>query len=476
MQEPQRNEFYRTSARDEINAPPVRFLEGKRGESAPDSCYGNIFMLEIKPIGNLQATVKVPGSKSYTQRALCIAALAEGESFLQDALVSEDTRYLMEALRSLGTEIIISGEAIVVTGTGRCIVNPHREIFLGNNGTALRFLTSLVALGRGKYVITGDSRLCERPVKPLLEALKVLGVSAYSRERGGYPPVVIEADGIQGGRVTLTDVESSQYVSSILISAPYAKRDVDIQLKGRTASLPYIDLTVKVMEHFGVEVRRRGRDNYYVKCGQKYAGQRYLVEGDISSASYFFLAAALCGGRVRVLNINPHSEQGDTRFLRIMEDLGCSVLRGDTWIEVSGGKLPGGEYVADMGDMPDMVPTMAVLSAFRSGRTVITNVSHLRLKESNRLAAPVNELKRMGIVARETDDGLIIDGGKPHGAEIETYNDHRIAMSFAIAGLVIAGIRIKNSTCVNKSFPGFWDELKKLVTAQKSEVRSQNPE
>ncbi|MDI6777544.1 MAG: 3-phosphoshikimate 1-carboxyvinyltransferase, partial [Syntrophales bacterium] len=401
-------------------------------------------MLEIKPSGSLQATVKVPGSKSYTQRALVIAALAEGKSFLQNALISEDTRYLMGALRSLGTGILISGEDLIVTGTGGYIENPHKEIFLGNNGTALRFLTSLVALGRGEYVLTGDSRLCERPVKSLLEALKALGVSAHSGKGDEYPPVVIEANGIRGGSVTLTDVESSQYVSSLLISAPYAEGDVSIQLKGRTVSLPYVDLTIEVMELFGIEVTGRETGNYYVKCGQRYVGQRYRVEGDVSSASYFFLAAALCGGRVRVLNINPHSQQGDMRFLRIMEDLGCSVLWGDMCVEVSGGKLRGGEYVADMGDMPDMVPTMAVLSAFRPGRTVITNVSHLRLKESNRIAAPVNELRRMGIIAEETDNGLIITGGKPHGAEIETYNDHRIAMSFAVAGLAIPGIRIKN--------------------------------
>ena len=420
-------------------------------------------MREIEPIGSkLQATVKVPGSKSYTQRALVIAALAEGESFLQNALLSEDTRYLMDALRLLGTGIMISDDGVVVTGTGGGIENPQKEIFLGNNGTALRFLTSLVALGRGKYVLTGNSRLCERPVGPLLKALKVLGVFAHTEKGNGYPPVVIEANGIRGGSVTLTDVESSQYVSSLLISAPYAEGDVGIQLKGRTASLPYVDLTIEVMEHFGVKVAKGEKGNYCVKGGQRYVGQRYRVEGDVSSACYFFLAAALCGGRVKVLNINPHSQQGDMRFLRLMEDLGCSVLRGNMWVEVSGGKLRSGEYVVDMGNMPDMVPSMAVLSAFRPGRTVITNVSHLRLKESNRIAAPVNELRRMGIITQETDDGLIITGGKPHGAKIETYNDHRIAMSFAVAGLAIPEIMIKNSACVNKSFPGFWDELKKL--------------
>ncbi|MGZ3596129.1 MAG: 3-phosphoshikimate 1-carboxyvinyltransferase [Syntrophales bacterium] len=416
--------------------------------------------MEIKPVRDLNATVEVPGSKSYTQRALVVASLAEGKSMLSNALISEDTRYLVEALRFLGAEIIISGSDVTVTGTDGNIHNPGRAIMLGNNGTALRFLTTLASLGKGEYILDGSRRLRERPLLPLLNALKILEVKFQSRD--GYPPVKIDAEGLKGGKVAFADVESSQYVSSLLIGAPYAEGDIEIALTGRIVSEPYIAMTMHVMGHFGAEVITRGKQLFGVRSGRHYRGHRYIIEGDASSASYFFLAAALCRGRVRVVNINPASLQGDINILGIMETLGCSVVRGDHWVEVTGGPLHDGDVIFDMGNMPDMVPTLAVLAAFRQGQTIITNVSHLRVKESDRIAAIVNELKRIGVSAKETADGLIVVGGKPHGAHIETYNDHRIAMSFAIAGLTVPGIRIKNRHCVGKSFPGFWDELSRL--------------
>ena len=418
--------------------------------------------MEIRPVHHLDATVEVPGSKSYTQRALIIAALAEGRSTISRVLLSEDTRYLMEALRVLGIEILTSGNDVVIQGTGGKIRNPGQAIYLGNNGTALRFLTTLVSLGKGEFFLEGSSRLRERPLKPLLDALKTLGVPSHSRDNKGYPPVRIDAQGLRGGSVAFTDVESSQYISSLLIGAPYAAEDIEITLQGSTVSEPYIEMTLHIMERFGAEIERGDKNRFKVKSGRNYAGQEYIVEGDASSASYFFLAAALCRGRVRVMNINPESLQGDIKFLNIMEGVGCSIVRGDSWVDVIGGPLHGGDVVFDMGNMPDMVPTLAVLAAFRQGRTSITNVSHLRLKESDRIAALVNELHRIGVNAKERDDGLVIEGGKPHGAEIETYNDHRIAMSFAIAGLAVPKMKIQDKLCVGKSFPGFWDELKKL--------------
>lgn len=418
--------------------------------------------MEIRPIKHLDATVKIPGSKSYTQRALIIGALAEGKSLLQNALLSEDTEYLMEAVRSLGSEILIEDEVVVIDGTGGTIRNPRREIYLGNNGTAMRFLTGLVSLGKGMFTLSGDPRLCERPMKPLLDALKILGVDVQSRNKQGYPPVAVHANGLRGGKVTLANIESSQYVSSLLICAPYAERDIVIELQGSIPSLPYIEMTIEAMKAFGVEVTREAPNRYSVKSAQRYEGKTYRIEGDVSSASYFFLAAALCKGRVRVQNLNPRTLQGDIKLLPIMERLGCTVIIGDHWVEVVGGELPPGECVFDLGDMPDMVPTLSVLAPFRSGRTVIKNVSHLRTKESDRLKALVTELKKTGVRAEEREDGLAIDGNGPHGAEIEAYNDHRIAMSFAILGLRTPGVKIKDKNCVKKSFPGFWEELKKL--------------
>jgi len=258
-------------------------------------------------------------------------------------------------------------------------------------------------------------------------------------------------------------MESSQYVSALLLSAPCAQGDVTVHLEGHTVSQPYIGMTVDVMQEFGVTVTAEDDQQYLIPGKQSYLGREYAVDGDASSASYFFLAAVLCLGTVRVTNMNPRSRQGDLRLLDYLETLGCTVRRGEAWIEVTGRTLPEGEYYFDMGDMPDMAPTMAVLSAFRPGRTVIGNVAHLRIKESNRIAALAKELNRIGVRAEERPDGLVIDGGRPRGAEIETYNDHRIAMSFAVAGLAAPGMKIGNEHCVNKSFPCFWDALGGLI-------------
>jgi len=302
-----------------------------------------------------------------------------------------------------------------------------------------------------------DSGRCNRCSKPSRG-----WATCRSKEDNGCPPVTIQGGGLPGGRAVFTDAHSSQYISSLLISAPYAREDMVVELRGSTASLPYIDMTTGVMGHFGVDITKRTAGEYIVRAPQKYTGREYSIESDVSSASYFFLAAAICKGKVRVLNINPDTPQGDIGLLKIMEQLGCRVLRGPDWVEVTGDTLHTGGYRFDMAHMPDMVPTLAVLSAFRPGRTVISNVSHLRLKESDRIKALATELKRTGIDATEREDGLVINGGTPHGARIETYDDHRIAMSFAVAGLATEGMEIKDEGCVSKSFPNFWEELERF--------------
>jgi len=418
--------------------------------------------VEIRPVERPRALVRVPGSKSYTQRAQVIASLAEGSSFLQNPLISEDTEYLTEALRILGAEVLLAGQNLTITGTAGRLSPPRRPIFLGNNGTAARFLLSTASLGHGDYHLTGSPRLCQRPVKPLLDALRSLGGASTCEGEEGFLPLTVHAQGLQGGRATFAEVESSQDISSLLISAPYARKDVEIEVKGLTASRPYIAMTTEVMGRFGVSVEREAGNGYVVRSGQCYRGTSYRVEGDASSASYFFLAAALCRGTVRVSPMSRETLQGDGGFLRTLEELGCAVSSGEFWVQVEGRPLPPGDRVFDMGDMPDMVPTLAVLSAVRPGRTAIRNVAHLRIKESNRLEALARELAKTGIRAEEREDGLVIEGGIPRGAEIETYNDHRIAMSFAILGLAVPGMSIRDENCVRKSFPGFWEELGRL--------------
>lgn len=416
-------------------------------------------MRKIEPLRSLDATVRIPGSKSFTQRALVIASLAEGESLLQNTLLSEDSTYLMEALKDLGAEIRIEGKDVHVTGTGGRLKNPGKSIYLGNNGTAMRFLTSLVSLGEGEYTLTGTERLCQRPIGALVEALRSLGVEARSKGGDGFPPVVVKAGGLPGGPVVFKDIVSSQFVSSLLICSPYAREETIVELEGSVRSYPYLEMTKEVMEAFGVPVHQERPNRFLVSGREQYRSREYRIEGDASSASYFFLAAAICRGRIRVENLNPRTRQGDIGILAVLEALGCRVIRGDNWVEVRGGDLNRGEYTFDLGNMPDMVPTLAVLSARRLGRTLIRNVSHLRLKESDRLKALATELRKMGIQAREIEDGLAIEGGPARGAAIETYEDHRIAMSFAILGLAVPGISIQNPQCVGKSFPDFWEKL-----------------
>lgn len=404
--------------------------------------------------------VNIPGSKSLTQRAFIAAALARGNSFIGNALISEDTLYLMDGLRVLGVQIVSAEGGFLISGTEGKFVNCGEEIFLGNNGTALRFLVALVTLGSGKYVLTGGKRLCERPVGALVEALRSMNVDISCRNN--CPPVTVDATGLEGGKIILKDIESSQYVSALLLCAPYTRKGIDLSLKGEIVSAPYIDLTISVMRDFGARVRETGSHEYSVAAGKIYEGRDYIIEGDASSASYFFEAAAILKKPVRVHGIGTESRQGDMRLLKILEKLGCRINSGDNWIEVACDGLQEGDFTFDLNDMPDMVPTLAVLAAFRKGKTVITNVAHLRIKESNRLGALAAELKRVGITVSEIADGLIIQGGNLRPAPIETYNDHRIAMSFAVAGLAVPGINIADKKCVDKSFPGFWEELKKI--------------
>ena len=408
----------------------------------------------------VHTTVRVPGSKSLSQRALMAAALAQNDSVIGNILVSQDTLYLMEGLRNLGAKIVPAEDGFSVSGTAGKITNNGKELFLGNNGTALRFLTALVCLGRGKYVLTGEKRLCERPVGALTDALQEMGAKVVTNNN--CPPVEINAGGLIGGKITLRDIESSQYVSALLLCAPYMPKGMDLSLQGGVVSTPYIDLTINVMRDFGANIKQTGKYEYRVNAGEIYQGRKYNVEGDASSASYFFLAAALLRKTIRVQGISRQSKQGDIRLLDVLEELGCMVRSEENWIEVTGNNLVEGDLTFDLNDMPDMVPTLAVLSAFREGRTIIGNVAHLRIKESNRLAAMVNELNHVGIEAKEMPEGLMIQGGKMRPAKIETYNDHRMAMSFAIAGLVVPGIEISDKKCVDKSFPSFWKELKKL--------------
>ena len=419
-------------------------------------------MIEIKPISHFNAVVSIPGSKSYTHRALIVSALAEGESILVNALRSEDTEHTIHGLKKFGVPIFWKGDRLHVHGRGGKLTASEERIFVGNSGTSMRFLTALAALKNGRTLLDGSERMRKRPIAELLDVLVALGVNAYSKERNDYPPVVVESQGIKGGLVRINGDKSSQFLSAILMVASYASEDVGVEVTGHLASKHYIDITMDVMRAFGVEVKNGDYRSFFVRAGQRYANQKYEIEGDASNASYFFGAAAVARGRVKVENLRLPSLQGDLGFLDILERMGCEVIRGENWAEVHGKELQGIEV--DMNAMPDSVPTLAVTAAFARGKTVIRNIGHLRLKESDRIRALARELSKMGIRVEEGEDWLKIEGGKAHGAEIETYNDHRLAMSFAIAGLAVSGVKINGEGCVDKSFPDFWKKFERLYT------------
>ncbi len=419
-------------------------------------------MKEITPLSKIVATIEVPGSKSITQRALIAAALADGESILLGPLESEDTRYTAAALQQMGVAVEKSREKWTVQGRGGSIVTPEKEIFLGNNGTATRFLTSVAALGRGTFRISGDERMAERPILPLMEALQGWGVDIVSINNNGCPPLLINANGLSGGRTVLPEGKSSQYLSSLLLVGPYARQPAELEVEGDILSLPYVIMTLAVMEAFDIRVEANEALNSYRIPQGKYVAREYAVEGDASNASYFYAAAAVTGGEVTVPNVPVPSLQGDAAFVAVLARMGCQVNKTGEGLTVSGPEELKGITI-DMGDMPDVVPTLAVVASRAKGRTVIKNIAHLRIKECDRLHVMAVELAKMGARVKELDDSLVIEGISPdapmHGAEIETYNDHRIAMSFAVAGLTVPGVKIRGEQCVAKSFPDFWERF-----------------
>jgi 3-phosphoshikimate 1-carboxyvinyltransferase len=411
-------------------------------------------MIEIFPRVINQCEVNVPGSKSYTHRLLIVSALSDGVCKLENCLISEDTLLTLEAMKKMGISIDVYPDEITVHGAKGAFGICNEPIFLGNSGTSMRLLTGVCALGKGEYILIGSSRMCERPIGDLLEGLKSLGVISRSINNDNCPPVVIKGGKIAGDSIELKCGLSSQFLSSMLLIAPYTEKGIEIKVIEGPVSKPYIDMTVDIMAKFGVHVRRGGYLNFSVEGKGCYRAGNHYVEPDCSQAGYFWAAAAVTGSEIKVKGITKESKQGDLNFTGLLEKMGCGIIYGRDGISVKGGPLSGIE--ADMSDMPDMVPTLAVVASFAKGATVIKNVGHLRAKESDRLSAVVNELAKMGIEANCTGTDLIIKGGTHRSAEIDTYNDHRIAMSFAVAGLKVPGILIKDEKCVEKSFPDFW--------------------
>jgi 3-phosphoshikimate 1-carboxyvinyltransferase len=431
--------------------------------------YAHPDKLAVEPLTRPpKAAVRVPGSKSITNRALMLAALCGRDEPCEvtNCLRSEDTEVMLAALGALEFHIDADWEGMRVRVGSRCLYKRipamRADLFVANSGTTMRFLTAMVCLGHGRYRLDGVPRMRERPIEDLLDALRHLGVRAVSEGVNGCPPVRIETEGLSGGRVRIKGDLSSQFLSGLLLAAPFAHGEIEIQVDGPLVSRPYVEMTLRMMDDWGLTVLREWQDCRFLipapqsPCG----GVRYQVEPDASAASYFFAAAAITGGRVAVPHLPQNSLQGDVGFIELLGKLGCSVSRFPGELAVQGGPLRGID--ADMNDISDTVMTLAAVACFAEGPTTIRNVAHIRHKETDRLAALAAELRRVGAEVDEFADGLTITPRPLHGAEIETYNDHRMAMGMALIGLRVPGVVIKDPGCVAKTYPGFWADLDKL--------------
>ena len=420
--------------------------------------------LQIQPITHpLNARVRVPGSKSLTNRALLTAALANGTTRLTNALFSDDSKYFAMALQILGFDIQIdeANHEMIVTGLGGKIPTRKAELFIGNAGTAARFLSAFLTLGNGEYIVDGDARMRERPIGDLVDALHQLGVEIEARNN--CPPVEIFAKGLPGGQTKIAGNISSQFLSALLMVAPCAQSSVEIELTTDLNSKPYVDMTIAVMKAFGVEIERRDDLQQFIIHPASYLPiTNYQVESDASAASYFFAAPAICGGTVRVENISQKSIQGDITFLDVLEQMGCEVTEGDNFVEVAGATELRGIDV-DMRDIPDTAQTLAVVAPFALSPTRIRGIASARLKETDRISATCIELTKLGVQVEEHEDGLTIYPCQTfQTTSVQTYNDHRMAMAFSLIGLRFDGVTIENPACVSKTFPNYFAVLDSL--------------
>jgi 3-phosphoshikimate 1-carboxyvinyltransferase len=417
----------------------------------------------IEPISHpLDATVRVPGSKSLTNRALLIASLADGRTHLTNTLFSDDSRYFAGALQTLGFDVQLdeARHEMAVTGLGGKIPSPKASLFIGNAGTAARFLSALLTLGKGEYILDGDSRMRERPIGDLIDALGELGARLESTNN--CPPVKIIACGLPGGRTKIAGNISSQFLSALLMVAPYASSSVEIEVVTELNSKPYVDMTISIMKEFGGNVERTGYRRFLIHPSSFFPLASYSIESDASAASYFFAAPAICGGTVRVENISRNSRQGDIAFLDVLQQMGCTVQETAHCVLSTCNSQPTGIDM-DMRDIPDTAQTLAVIAPFASSPTRIRGIASARVKETDRVHATCVELSRLGVQVEEHEDGMTIHPCttlKP--SNIQTYNDHRMAMAFSLIGLRVPGITIENPSCVSKTFPNYWEVLDSL--------------
>lgn len=423
--------------------------------------------LTLSPLAYANGEVTIPGSKSLSNRILLLAALAEGTTEIANLLDSDDIARMLEALTALGVEYQLSADKTrcTVTGLGRPFeAQDALTLFLGNAGTAMRPLTAALCLGQGDYTLEGVARMYERPIGDLVDTLRQLGADITYLGSEGFPPLRIRGTGLRGGRVSIKGNISSQFLTALLMSAPMADEDLTIEVDGELVSKPYIDITLDAMARFGVAVENRNYSSFVVRGRQRYRSPgAIMVEGDASSASYFLAAAAIAGGTVRVHGIGNASVQGDVKFADVLAQMGAQVTYSDYWIEVTRGELNGVDV--DLNHIPDAAMTIATTALFAKGPTAIRNVYNWRVKETDRLHAMATELRKLGAEVEEGDDYIIVQPlSTLTAAEIETYDDHRIAMCFSLAAFGNAPITLLDPGCTAKTFPTYFATFRAITT------------
>mmetsp|Transcript_21856 Transcript_21856/g.32178 ORF Transcript_21856/g.32178 Transcript_21856/m.32178 type:complete len:497 (-) Transcript_21856:47-1537(-) len=438
--------------------------------------------LTVSPIKSLDGTVTLPGSKSLSNRCLLLAALSDGETRVENLLESDDIRYMLEALDKMNVPVKRDADddtAVTVTGQAGPINSPLSadevcELFLGNAGTAMRPLAAALCMGKGKFVLDGVPRMRERPIADLIDGLKQLGADVSCVEETGCPPVTINADGLKGGKASISGKMSSQFLSSLLMAAPVVDGDVTISIKDELISAPYVALTIGLMKKYGVEVEvtgdMKGTPSFHIPASAKYSSPKsILVEGDASSASYFLAGATITGGTVTVRGCGSESVQGDVAFANVMEQMGATVTWNPESITITRDpsvRLKGVDV--DCGEIPDAAMTLAVAALFAEGPTTIRNVYSWRLKETERMKAIVAECTKLGATVEEFNDYCIIHPPKDNvindNVLIETYDDHRMAMTFSLAACGGVNVIINDPGCTAKTFPTYFEMLDSIAT------------
>ncbi|ECJ4506975.1 3-phosphoshikimate 1-carboxyvinyltransferase [Salmonella enterica subsp. salamae] len=422
--------------------------------------------LTLQPIARVDGAINLPGSKSVSNRALLLAALACGKTVLTNLLDSDDVRHMLNALSALGINYTLSADRTRcdITGNGGALRAPGAlELFLGNAGTAMRPLAAALCLGQNEIVLTGEPRMKERPIGHLVDALRQGGANIDYLEQENYPPLRLRG-GFTGGDVEVDGSVSSQFLTALLMTAPLAPKDTIIHVKGELVSKPYIDITLNLMKTFGVEIANHHYQQFVVKGGQQYQSPgRYLVEGDASSASYFLAAGAIKGGTVKVTGIGRNSMQGDIRFADVLEKMGATITWGDDFIACTRGELHAIDM--DMNHIPDAAMTIATMALFAKGTTTLRNIYNWRVKETDRLFAMATELRKVGAEVEEGHDYIrITPPAKLHHADIGTYNDHRMAMCFSLVALSDTPVTILDPKCTAKTFPDYFEQLARIST------------